>query len=354
CKSSRHKNNSKLAAEGINVNRRHRFGWTALHVAAVNGNVETVQTLLDAGADPNLRDEFTNVEIMAKITHLDLAYVFKARENDFTDRPLLDKDCTYYGFTALHYAAIADEEETVKILLERGADPTIETETGTRPHSYATTDVRQLLLQHVAKFDDTRREKGALKTISYLEQKIRQHIIGQDYPIKIVTSSIRRKKMVGPTMNVLLSSFFLGSSGVGKTELAKQVGKYVRKVRSGSFIRIDMSEFQQKHDIQKLIGTPPGYSGYEYGGQLTKQLKNYPSAVVLFDEIDKAHPEILTVLLQLFDEGRITNGLGYTIDCRNAIFIMTSNLANDKIIACVNKLRNEKEGIMKKLSYEKN
>ncbi|XP_016359132.1 caseinolytic peptidase B protein homolog [Sinocyclocheilus anshuiensis] len=96
------------------------------------------------------------------------------------------------------------------------------------------------------------------------------------------------------------------------------------------FIRMDMSEFQEKHEVAKFIGSPPGYVGHEEGGQLTKQLKQCPNAVVLFDEVDKAHPDVLTIMLQLFDEGRLTDGKGKTIECKDAIFIMTSNAASDE------------------------
>lgn len=102
-----------------------------------------------------------------------------------------------------------------------------------------------------------------------------------------------------------------------------------------------MSEYQEKHEVAKLIGAPPGYIGHDDGGQLTKKLKKFPNAVVLFDEVDKAHPDVLTVLLQLFDEGRLTDGQGKTIECKDAIFIMTSNLASDEIAQHAIELRSE-------------
>ena len=110
---------------------------------------------------------------------------------------------------------------------------------------------------------------------------------------------------------------------------------------------IDMSEYQEKHEVAKLIGAPPGYVGHEDGGQLTKKLKENPEAVVLFDEVDKAHPDVLTVLLQLFDEGRLTDGKGKTIECKNAIFIMTSNLASTEIADHALQLRREAEDLAK-------
>jgi ATP-dependent Clp protease ATP-binding subunit ClpB len=142
---------------------------------------------------------------------------------------------------------------------------------------------------------------------------------------------------------------FLGSSGIGKTELAKQIAKYLHKDDGGggkdSFIRMDMSEYQEKHEVAKLIGSPPGYVGHDDGGQLTKRLTKCPNAVVLFDEVDKAHPDVLTVMLQLFDEGRLTDGKGKTIECKKAIFVMTSNLAATEIAEHGLQLRREAEDV---------
>lgn len=135
----------------------------------------------------------------------------------------------------------------------------------------------------------------------------------------------------------------MGSSGIGKTELAKQLAAYIHKDKPAGFIRLDMSEYQEKHEVAKLIGAPPGYVGHDDGGQLTTKLKKYPNAVVLFDEVDKAHPDVLTVLLQLFDEGRLTDGQGKTIECKDAIFIMTSNLASNEIAEHAVQLRHEAE-----------
>ncbi|KAG5879303.1 hypothetical protein JTB14_021960, partial [Gonioctena quinquepunctata] len=142
---------------------------------------------------------------------------------------------------------------------------------------------------------------------------------------------VRRKENGWADDDHPLVFLFLGSSGIGKTELAKQLAAYIHKEKQQAFIRLDMSEFQEKHEVAKLIGAPPGYIGHDEGGQLTKKLKKFPNAVVLFDEVDKAHPDVLTVLLQLFDEGRLTDGQGKTIECKDAIFIMTSNLASDEI-----------------------
>lgn len=135
-------------------------------------------------------------------------------------------------------------------------------------------------------------------------------IVGQDGAIATVAASIRRKENGWTDSEHPLVFLFLGSSGIGKTELAKQVANYLHNDKTGNgtsstfkgFIRIDMSEYQEKHEVSKFIGSPPGYIGHDEGGQLTKALKDCPNAVVLFDEVEKAHPDILTIMLQLFDE----------------------------------------------------
>lgn len=119
------------------------------------------------------------------------------------------------------------------------------------------------------------------------------------------------------------------------------------------FSRLDMSEYQEKHEVAKLIGAPPGYIGHDDGGQLTKRLKKNPNAVVLFDEVDKAHPDVLTVLLQLFDEGRLTDGQGKTIECKDAIFIMTSNLASEEIAQHALELRKDVDDLRTKRLEQK-
>lgn len=155
--------------------------------------------------------------------------------------------------------------------------------------------------------------------------------------------AIRRKENGWVDDDHPLVFLFLGSSGIGKTELAKQLACYIHKDKPAGFIRLDMSEYQEKHEVAKLIGAPPGYVGHDDGGQLTSRLKQNPKAVVLFDEVDKAHPDVLSVLLQLFDEGRLTDGKGKTISCKDAIFIMTSNLASDEIANHAINLRREIE-----------
>merc|ERR1739838_786248 len=162
-----------------------------------------------------------------------------------------------------------------------------------------------------------------------------------------VAASIRRKQNGWFDENHPLVFLFLGSSGIGKTELAKQLAAYLHQDSKKASIRLDMSEYQEKHEVAKLIGSPPGYIGHDQGGQLTKKLRDNPESVVLFDEVDKAHPDVLTVLLQLFDEGRLTDGKGKTIECKNALFVMTSNLASTEIAEHALQLRREAQEVAK-------
>lgn len=181
-----------------------------------------------------------------------------------------------------------------------------------------------------AKGKDPKRTKEARKAFP-LEKRLMSKIVGQHQAILAVSQQIRRKENGWHSSEHPLVFLFLGSSGIGKTELAKQVAWYMHEDDKDGFIRLDMSEYQHQHEVSKFIGAPPGYQGYDDGGQLTKRLKRCPNAVVLFDEVEKAHPDILTCLLQTFDEGRLTDGKGETVDCMDAIFVMTSNLAQREI-----------------------
>jgi len=180
-----------------------------------------------------------------------------------------------------------------------------------------------------------------------LEKRIKEVIVGQEGAITTVASTIRRKENGWFDEEHPLVFLFLGSSGIGKTELAKQIARYLFKNNKDAFIRVDMSEYHDKHSVSRFIGSPPGYVGHEEGGQLTKQLKKFPKAVVLFDEVDKAHPDVLNVLLQLFDEGRMTDGRGETIQCKEAIFVMTSNLASEEIASHALQLREDARMVSK-------
>jgi ATP-dependent Clp protease ATP-binding subunit ClpB len=170
--------------------------------------------------------------------------------------------------------------------------------------------------------------EGEIQKLLRMEQRLHERVIGQDEAIQAVASAIRRARAGLQDPNRPLGSFiFLGPTGVGKTELARALAEFMFDDEH-ALIRIDMSEYQEKHTVSRMIGAPPGYVGYEEAGQLTEAVRRRPYAVVLFDEIEKAHPEVLNVLLQLLDDGRLTDGKGRTVDFKNSVVIMTSNIGS--------------------------
>ncbi|OWF44229.1 caseinolytic peptidase B protein homolog [Mizuhopecten yessoensis] len=337
----------RLLKTGVDVNQRHELGWTALHVAVINGNLRIVKLLLKAGADPSARDEYTNHVTIARERRFNTMHVLMIREQEFSDR--LHQRAYFKDCTPLHYAVLVDDVDIVKELLQAGADPTLENANGHTPVEYAKSSLMKKAIQEATeKFKVIQEQKAAEERRQFpLEQRLKEHIIGQDGAINTVAAAIRRKENGWYDEDHPLVFLFMGSSGIGKTELAKQCARYLHKDVKKGFIRIDMSEYQEKHEVAKFIGSPPGYVGHEEGGQLTKRLTESPTAVVLFDEVDKAHPDILTIMLQLFDEGRLTDGKGKTIDCKDAIFIMTSNLASEEIANHALHLRQEASELSK-------
>ncbi len=173
--------------------------------------------------------------------------------------------------------------------------------------------------------------EGEIQKLIQMETRLHARVIGQDEAISAVANAIRRARAGLQDPNRPLGSFiFLGPTGVGKTELARALAEFLFDDEH-AMVRIDMSEYQEKHTVSRMIGAPPGYVGYEEAGQLTEAVRRRPYAVVLFDEIEKAHPEVLNVLLQLLDDGRLTDGKGRTVDFKNAVIIMTSNLGSQFI-----------------------
>ncbi|MCR4439806.1 MAG: ATP-dependent Clp protease ATP-binding subunit [bacterium] len=164
-----------------------------------------------------------------------------------------------------------------------------------------------------------------------MEDELRQRIIGQDEVIRVLTKAIQRTRAGLKDPNRPIGSFiFLGPTGVGKTQLAKELARYLFESEQ-ALIRIDMSEYMEKFSVSRLTGAPPGYVGYEEGGQLTEKVRRHPYSVVLFDEIEKAHPDVFNILLQILDDGRLTDGLGRQVDFKNTILIMTSNIGAREI-----------------------
>ncbi|KAI3382875.1 hypothetical protein SNEBB_003559 [Seison nebaliae] len=313
-------NLKKLKKIKFNVNEKCKFGWTPLHVAVANNQLKFVEYLINIGANQipkkelDFRDEFFSSE-------------FKLEEN-------------YSGFSPLHYAALNDNLEIVELLLKSGADCRLKNDYGHKPIVY--TDNKKIM-ELLEKYEQILQREDRKKYP--LNERLSKKLIGQLLAINTVSNIIRRKESGWYDEEHPLVLMFLGSSGTGKTELAKQLANYLSITNDDNdmFIRIDMSEYQEKHEVAKFIGSPPGYVGHEEGGQLTKGLMKNPKAIVLFDEIEKAHPDLLTILLQLFDEGRLTDGRGQSIKCNEAIFIMTSNLASNEIADHIVELREKSE-----------
>ena len=164
-----------------------------------------------------------------------------------------------------------------------------------------------------------------------MEELISRRVIGQDEAVRAVSDAIRRARAgLGDPDRPIGSFIFLGPTGVGKTELSKALAEYLFNDER-SMVRIDMSEFMEQHSVARLIGAPPGYVGYEEGGRLTEAVRRQPYSVILLDEIEKAHRDVFNVLLQILDDGRLTDGHGRTVDFKNTVIIMTSNLAGAQI-----------------------
>ncbi|KAI6656620.1 Caseinolytic peptidase B protein-like [Oopsacas minuta] len=330
-----------LLSQGADVNTRHKYGWTPLHAAVATGSVELVRLLLKSGADINAQDEFSSVQRLAKKTGLSARQVWEQRDSQFSDK--LDHSSDFNGFTALHYSVLLGDNKMTDLLITKGINATLEAHAGyTAKQLTNDPQLKKLLDRAEEKSREKENEREREEKLKFpLELRFKEVIIGQDGPILSVSAAIRRRENGWGDDEHPLVFLFIGSSGIGKTELAKQLAKYIHGKNPKGFIRLDMSEFQQKHEVAKFIGAPPGYIGFDSGGQVTDKLRECPNAVVLFDEVEKAHPDVLTIMLQLFDEGRLTDGLGKTVECKDAIFVMTSNLASNEIANHAVKLRQD-------------
>ena len=178
----------------------------------------------------------------------------------------------------------------------------------------------------------SRLQEGERSKLVQMESRLGERVMGQRPAIEAVSNAVRRARAGLQDENRPIGSFlFLGPTGVGKTELSKALAEFLFD-DEGAMVRIDMSEYMEKHSVARLIGAPPGYVGYEEGGQLSEYVRRKPYSVVLFDEIEKAHSDVFNVLLQVLDDGRITDGHGRTVDFRNTVLIMTSNIGSQFIM----------------------
>ena len=171
--------------------------------------------------------------------------------------------------------------------------------------------------------------EGEREKLLHMEENLKRRVVGQDEAVAAVSNAVRRARAGLQDPNRPIGSFlFLGPTGVGKTELTKALAEFLFDDES-AMVRIDMSEYMEKHSVARLIGAPPGYVGYEEGGSLTEAVRRRPYQVILFDEVEKAHPDVFNVLLQVLDDGRLTDGQGRTVDFRNTLIVLTSNLGSE-------------------------
>jgi ATP-dependent Clp protease ATP-binding subunit ClpB len=190
--------------------------------------------------------------------------------------------------------------------------------------------------------------EGEVEKLVHMEERLHERVIGQDEAVAAVANALRRSRAGLQDPNRPIGSFlFLGPTGVGKTELARALAEFMFDTEQ-AIVRIDMSEYMEKHTVARLIGAPPGYVGYEEGGQLTEAVRRRPYSVILLDEIEKAHPDVFNVLLQVLDDGRLTDGQGRTVDFKNTVLIMTSNVGSQFIVAESDeeKMREQVEGAL--------
>jgi ATP-dependent Clp protease ATP-binding subunit ClpB len=168
--------------------------------------------------------------------------------------------------------------------------------------------------------------EGEVEKLIHMEERLHERVVGQDEAVEAVANALRRARSGLQDPNRPIGSFvFLGPTGVGKTELARALAEFMFDDER-ALVRLDMSEYMEKHTVSRLVGAPPGYVGYDEGGQLTEAVRRRPYSVILLDEIEKAHPDVFNVLLQILDDGRLTDGQGRTVDFRNSVLIMTSNV----------------------------
>jgi ATP-dependent Clp protease ATP-binding subunit ClpB len=174
---------------------------------------------------------------------------------------------------------------------------------------------------------------GDREKLLHLEETLRKRVIGQDHALQLISDAIIRQRAGIKDENRPIGSFFfLGPTGVGKTEVARALAEAIFDSEH-QIVRIDMSEYMESHSVSRLIGSPPGYVGYDEGGQLTEAVRRKPYSIILFDEVEKAHPEVFNILLQILEDGRLTDNQGRTVDFKNTIIILTSNIGSEFLLS---------------------
>ena len=280
---------------------------------------KAIDLIDEACSDMNLHDKNINRRMELK---RDLENVTFERETLMSAEPEEGKELTEEQLDA-RYARIAElrsQEMRIQSELE-------ELEKLGTPE--LTMDNIARVIELWTKIPASKIREEEYKRLSELDQRLKQHIVGQDEAVEAVTAAIRRNRVGISPKHKPVSFIFVGSTGVGKTELVKQLAADLFDSPE-SLIRLDMSEFMEKHSVSRIVGSPPGYVGYDEAGQLTEKIRRKPYSVILFDEIEKAHPDVLNVLLQILDDGELTDAHGRKVNFENTVIVMTSNAGSDR------------------------
>ena len=269
---------------------------------------KAIDLIDEACSDLNLHDQNINrrMELRRELDDLQ------------KERELLESDTEHTDFARL--AEIRSKEIQLNAEFDglcRDGDPTL------------TMDNLARVIELWTKIPASRIREDEFKRLSELDERLRAHVVGQDEAIDAVSAAIRRNRVGISPKRKPVSFIFVGPTGVGKTELVKQLAQDLFN-SPDSLIRLDMSEFMEKHSVSRIVGSPPGYVGYDEAGQLTEKIRRKPYAVILFDEIEKAHPDVLNILLQILDDGEITDAHGRKVNFENTVIVMTSNAGSDR------------------------
>ena len=285
---------------------------------------KAIDLIDEACSDMNLHDPDINRRMEVK---RDLENVTFERENLMSAQPAEGQEFTQEELDA-RYARIAQLRSQELRLQQELSD----LEAKGMPQ--LTMDNIARVIEMWTKIPASKIKEEEFKRLSQLEDRLKQHIVGQDEAVSAVSAAIRRSRVGISPKHKPVSFIFVGSTGVGKTELVKQLAADLFNTPD-ALIRLDMSEFMEKHSVSRLVGSPPGYVGYDEAGQLTEKIRRKPYSVVLFDEIEKAHPDVLNILLQILDDGEVTDAHGRKVNFENTVIVMTSNAGSDKAAGSV-------------------
>jgi ATP-dependent Clp protease ATP-binding subunit ClpA len=277
---------------------------------------KAIDLLDEASACASLRNKNIDKYVILKKELSDL----KAEEEELSDETATDEPVDYEKIANIKTQILSKEKEfdDLKEHLDNGV----------------TEDDIAKVIELWTGIPASKIKESDLKKLADLEKHIKEKIIGQDEAVNLVSAAIRRSRVQISPRRRPASFIFIGSTGVGKTELVKVLSKELFDTPE-TLIRLDMSEFMEKHSVSRIVGAPPGYVGYDEAGQLTEKVRRKPYSVILFDEIEKAHPDVMNILLQILDEGRITDAQGRTVNFENTVIVMTSNAGSDKKVGAM-------------------